>query len=170
MIFPPSLDVVTFYLEGLDEYHELTVASSQMSFRFETFFFREAISAKKQVKFSGVRYSMSLQYEQMLQHNAVRTFYKRILDETLGGSARVRLYMTQESLIVDQTDYIDVSLGSVESFLDYRNQVRRHYYTMSFEGQFPEVGIGLAYIIDNDGQFVFNNEGRRIFAQLNPFV
>ena len=170
MIFPANLSVVTFYLEGLDEYHELDVASSQMGFQFETFYLREAISAKKRVKFSGVRYSMSLTYEQTRQHDKVRAFYGRLLEETADDYPRVRLYFVTESSIDEETDYIDVSLGSVNAFLNYRNQVRRHYYTMSFDGQFPEVGLGLAYIIDNSGNFVFNNEGRRIFASLNPFA
>ncbi len=170
MIFPANLSVVTFYLEGLDEYHELDVASSEMAFNFETFYLREAISAKKRVKFSGVRYSMSLTYEQTRQHEQVRSFYGRLLDETADGYARVRLYLQDEASIVFDTDYIDVSLGSVNSFLEYRNKIRRHYYTMSFDGQFPQVGLGLAYVVSNDGNFVFNNEGRRIFAQLNPFT
>lgn len=170
MIFPANLGVVTFYLEGLDEYHELIVSSSQMGFAFETFYNRETISAKKRIKFNGVRYSMSLTYEQTRQHDAVRSFYDRLYVESADEYARVRLYLTSQASIGEQTDYLDVLLGSMDAFLGYRNQVRRHYYTMAFDGQFPEVGLGLAYVIDNDGNFVFNNEGRRISTQLNPFA
>ena len=170
MIFPANLNVVTFYLEGLDEYHELDVSSSQMGFSFETFYNKEAISSKKRVKFSGVRYSMTLTYEQTKQHDKIREFYGKLLSETTNGYPRVRLYFVRESSIVFDTDYIDVSLGDLTSFMNYRNQVRRHYYTMSFDGQFPEVGLGLAYVVTNDGNFLFNNEGRRILVLLNPFA
>lgn len=170
MIFPANLSLVTFYLEGLDEYHQLDVSSSQMSFNFETFYLRETIGAKKRVKFSGVRYSMTLTYEQTRQHDKVREFYARLLEETADGYPRVRLYFIEESSIVFDTDYIDVSLGDLNSFLGYRNQIRSHYYTMSFDGQFPEVGLGLAYVVTNDGNFLFNNEGRRILVLLNPFA
>ena len=170
MIFPTSLPVVTFYLEGLNEYHELTVQNASTEFKFEYFYSREAISAKRRVKISGVRFDFSMSFNQTREHDKVRDFYQALYNEYTSGNSRVRLYLTEQSSIGNQTDYLQVAVGDMNAFFEYRNQVRRHYYQISFTGVFSEFGIGLAFIIDNDGNFVFNNEGRRIMTQLNPYA
>jgi len=49
------------------------------------------------------------------------------------------------------------------------NTIARHGYEMSFTGVFPDIGIGLAYIITNDEFLYLTNDGDRYIVQLNPY-
>lgn len=170
MIFPSDLPLVTFYLEGLDEYHEVGVFASSMEFKFEPYYLKEAVSASKKVKFRGVRFDMRLSLDQTRSHGDLKAFYESAMKECVEGNGRIRLYLVKESVIEAQTDYLQVVVENLESVFSVKNHVGRQSYQMSFSGLFSEMGIGLAYVIDNDGFFVFNNEGRRMVVQFDQFA
>ena len=169
MIFPATLPLVTFYMVRDDAYHELPVSSCQTVFSFETFYSREAISAKKVTKFNGMRFEMRMSLDASTRNADFRSFFNAVLAEHDAGNGRMRLYLRAEASIGEQNDYIDVS--PTESLVNHfcRNQITRTAYDISVTGIFAEVGMALAYVVDNDGNFIFNNDERRIMAQLNPY-
>lgn len=169
MIFPATLPLVTFYMVRLDEYHELPVSSCETTFSFESFYAREAISAKKRTKFNGMRFEMIMGLDATTKNADFRSFFNAMLYEHYAGNGRMRLYLRSQASIGVESDYIDVT--ATQSALNHlcRNQITRTAYNISVTGEFAEVGMALAYIIDNDSNFVFNNDGRRIMAQLNPY-
>lgn len=166
MIFPKDLPYVTLYLPTRNEYFQLSVSGAQTTFTSELFYSREAISAKKDVKISGLRIDMSLSFEQTLQHETIRRFWNGLYAES---SQTVYLYFEQESDIDSNTDYIELVLSDFLASMRYSNQIGRHGYTMSFTGILREFGIQISYIIFGDGSFVIDGAGNRYVFKLNPF-
>lgn len=167
MIFPTVLDNVTFQLVSLNQYHQIGVSSSTMRFSFEPFYSKEAITGRKRVSFRGVRFDGDITLDQTTEHDTIRDLYNDIYQELSVAGGSVRLYFTESASIGQQTDYIDVVMEPNLANMTYSNQVRRHSYRLGFSGLFPTFGLGIAYVIDNDGNFVFNNDGTRIFVILN---
>ena len=165
MIFPRTLPFVTMYVPDADEYYELPVYASRLNFALESFYQREAISGMRDYKPRGVRFDMSLSFDQTQNHDTLREFFNQsvtIQDEP------VRMYFTSQSNINSTTDYFDVLNSDFAASLKYDNQIRKHGYNLNFTGRNADIGIGLFYILMNDGDFVLNNEGQRLIVQINP--
>jgi len=165
MIFPAKLPYVTMYVPDADTYYELPVFASSLNFALESFYQREAISGMRDYKPRGVRFDMSLSFDQTQNHDTLREFFNQLVaiqDEP------VRMYFTSQSNINSTTDYFDVLNSDFAASLKYDNQIRKHGYNLNFTGRNVDIGLGLFYILMNDGDFVLNNEGQRLIVQINP--
>lgn len=165
MIFPKTLPKVTMYVPDSEQYYELGVFASRLNFSLESFYQREAISGSRDYKPRGVRFDMSLSFDQTQNHDTLREFFNELVTIQDG---HIRMYFTEQSNITDTTDYFDVLNSDFAASLNYDNQIRKHGYSLSFTGKTADIGIGLFYIIMNDGDFVLNNEGQRLLVQINP--
>jgi len=170
MIFPANLDVVTFHMRRRNVYKEFFVDKSEVRYDFENYYSRNSISGRRLNRFAGVRFSMTLIFDVTKDHDAIRDFYRVLYDDYVDGFSIISLYLVPESEIIDTTTFLEIQLGNLNSFLDYRNQVRRHYHQMNFFGMFAEPGIGLAYVIDDQGNLILNHEQNRVMVLLNPFT
>ena len=165
MIFPKTLPYVTMYVPDADTYYELPVFASSLNFALESFYQREAISGMRDYKPRGVRFDMSLSFDQTQNHDTLREFFNQLV--TIQDEP-VRMYFTAQSNIESTTDYFDVLNSDFAASLKYDNQIRKHGYNLNFTGRNYDIGIGLFYILMNDGDFVLNNEGQRLIVQINP--
>ena len=165
MIFPRMLPYVTMYVPDTDQYYELPVFASRLNFALESFYQREAVSGKRDYKPRGVRFDMSLSFDQTQNHDTLREFFNQLVTVQDG---KIQLYFTQRSNIESTTDYFEVLNSDFAASLNYENQIRKHGYNLNFTGRNYDIGIGLFYIIMNDGDFVLNNEGQRLLVQINP--
>ena len=165
MIFPRTLPYVTMYVPDVDTYYELPVFASRLNFALESFYQREAISGMRDYKPRGVRFDMSLSFDQTQNHDTLREFFNQLV--TIQDEP-VRMYFTAQSNINSTTDYFDVLNSDFAASLKYDNQIRKHGYNLNFTGRNVDIGLGLFYILMNDGDFVLNNEGQRLIVQINP--
>ena len=165
MIFPKTLPYVTMYVPDTDQYYELPVFASRLNFALESFYQREAISGSKDYKPRGVRFDMSLSFDQTQNHDTLREFFNQLV--TVQDSP-VHMYFQKQEDIINSTDYLEVLNSDFAASLKYENQIRKHGYNLNFTGRNYDIGIGLFYIIMNDGDFVLNNEGQRLLVQINP--
>jgi hypothetical protein len=164
MIFPAKLPYVTMYVPDTDQYYELPVFASRLNFALESFYQREAISGSKDYKPRGVRFDMSLSFDQTQNHDTLREFFNQLV--TVQDSP-VHMYFQKQEDIINSTDYLEVLNSDFAASLKYENQIRKHGYNLEFTGRFSDLGIGLFYILTNDGGFVLNNEGQRLVVTIN---
>lgn len=168
MIFPASLPVVTFYLPELDEYHEITISGAQTSFQAESFYQRDAISAKKSTKLRGLRFSVDMSFEQSTQHDTIRDFWNSIYDEIQAGGDEIHLYLKAQSSIAGDDDYFELIPNDFLANLAYRNTIGRHGYDFSFTGKItvPEItAVDVIFVIVQNGDFVINLAGDNIIVE-----
>lgn len=165
MIFPKTLPKVTMYVPDSEQYYELGVFASRLNFSLESFYQREAISGSRDYKPRGVRFDMSLSFDQTQNHDTLREFFNELVTIQDG---HIRMYFSSQEDIVDTTDYLSLLNSDFAASLKYDNQIRKHGYNLSFTGRFPELGIGLFYVITNDEFFVLNNAGQKLVVQINP--
>lgn len=166
MIVPSTLPYVTLYLPEADEYYEFGVSSSQIRFTMDAFYEREAISAKRSSSFKGFRLDMGIQLEQTDNHDLMREFWNNLYEES---SNEIQLYLRRESTIEDRTPAFDVIIDSFVAKTNIRNTIARHGYDLSFSGIFPDIGIGLAYVITNTEFLYLTNDNEKYIVQLNPY-
>jgi len=164
MIFPNVLPFVTFYGEDTETYYELPVANAAMRFQVENYYDREAISAKKDFRIRGIRFAVDLAFDQTMDHDVMRD-----LVNAMQVNSTMSFYMQKEIDIDQTTDFVQIISTSFASDLNYNNQIRQHNYRMSFTGTISDFGIGLYYVIDNDGFFVLTNDGSRIIADATVY-
>ena len=153
------------YVPDSDEYYELPVYASRLNFALESYYQREAISGMRDYKPRGVRFDMSLSFDQTQNHDTLREFFNELVTIQDGT---IRMYFTERSNIEDTTDYFEVLNSDFAASLKYDNQIRKHGYNLNFTGRNVDIGLGLFYILMNDGDFVLNNEGQRLIVQINP--
>lgn len=165
MIFPKTLPKVTMYVPDSEQYYELGVFASRLNFSLESFYQREAISGSKDYKPRGVRFDMSLSFDQTQNHDTLREFFNELVTIQDG---HIRMYFSSQEEIIDTTDYLSLLNSDFAASLKYDNQIRKHGYNLSFTGRFSELGIGLFYVITNDEFFVLNNAGQKLVVQINP--
>jgi len=165
MIFPAKLPYVTMYVPDADQYYELPVFASRLNFALESFYQREAISGSKDYKPRGVRFDMSLSFDQTQNHDTLREFFNQLV--TLQDDP-IRVYFMREQEIDEDADYFNMLNNDFAASLKYENQIRKHGYNLSFTSRNYDLGIGVFYIITNSEDFVFNNAGRRLLVQINP--
>jgi hypothetical protein len=168
MIFPASLPVVTFYFPEQDTYYELTISGAQTTFQAESFYQRESISAQKQTKFRGLRFSLSMSFSQSNQHSLMRDFWNAVYDEIQQGGDEIHVYLKAQSSIADDDDYFELVPNDFLANLAYRNTIGRHGYDLSFTGKItvPEItGVDVIFVIVDNGDFVINDAGEFIIVE-----
>lgn len=160
-----SLPFVTLHFPWINTYHEIKVSASECLFEVESYERKEAVSGMIDFKARGIRFSMNLYFDQTVQHDLFRhamsqmNYHYRV--------DKVRVYLMALSEIGQQSEYIDILPDSLRSSLSYSDQIRRHSHSMSFVGYVPAIGIGLFYVVDNDGNFIFTNNSTRIVAEVS---
>jgi hypothetical protein len=107
---------------------------------------------------------MSLSFDQTQNHDTLREFFNQLV--TVQDSP-VHMYFQKQEDITNSTDYLEVLNSDFAASLKYENQIRKHGYNLEFTGRFSDLGIGLFYILTNDGGFVLNNEGQRLVVTIN---
>lgn len=168
MIFPAKLEAVTFYLPVRNKYYSFIVFASSVKYAMETFYQREAISGKKTTGIRGFRFAMDMTFDQSSQHEKMADFWNDLYQEYAGNGDIIRMYLMDEDAVNSQSDYLEVTIEAFMANFGYRNTVRNHGYSLSFTGSFPQIGIGLVFLLDNADIFVFDNSGQRILVELNP--
>jgi hypothetical protein len=163
MIFPKQLPYVTFYIPDAEQYYQLGVSGCEFKFTFEPYYTREAISAKRDTKMRGMRFDMDFTFAQTQDHSTMRSLWNNIY--ALPNS-EIRMYLMEIDLIDAYADYFSVITRDFVANHTYSNTIGRHGYNMSFTSALPDLGIGVAYLINEDGVFVLTNEGERIYVDL----
>jgi len=153
------------YVPDADQYYELAVNSSRLNFTLESFYQREAVSGKRDYKPRGVRFDMSLSFDQTQNHDTLREFFNELVGLQ---DDPIRVYFMRQQEIEDGSDYFNMLNNDFAASLNYENQIRKHGYNLSFTSRNYDLGIGVFYIITNSEDFVFNNAGRRLLVQINP--
>lgn len=163
MIFPKQLTHVTFYIPDNDQYYELVVSSAEIKFSMQPFYTRDAISARKEFSLRGLRLDMDLSFQQTLNHDTIRALWNAIY---LYPNGDMQMYLRDQSSIDVYTDFFTVLATDFVSNYAYSNTMGRHGYNMRFSTVLPEIGIGLAYLVNTDEVFVLNNDSEKIFVDL----
>lgn len=163
MIFPKQLSYVTFEIPEAERFYELTVSGAQFGFTFEPFYSREAISAKKKTSFRGMRLDMSFSFNQTQDHDIIRQFWG---DVYALPNSEIRMYLKKQDDIDIYQDFFRVVTTDFIANHTYSNTIARHGYEMSFTSILTEIGIGLDFLINEDGVFVLNNDGQKIYVDL----
>jgi len=168
MIFPAKLPKVTFYLPEQDEYHEMTIFASSMSFIAESFYSKEAISAKKIQPLRGFRINLNFSFDQYMSHSSMRDFWNSIYDEYNSGGDEIHLYLMAQTDIEDDSDYLEITMTEFLADFAYRNTIGRHGYNLSFTGKIslPEITeVDVSYVIVTNGDFVIDTAGNFIVIE-----
>jgi len=163
MIFPKTLPFVTAYILDTDQYYELPVFASRLNFALESFYQREAISGSKDYKPRGVRFDMSLSFDQTQNHDTLREFFNEMVQVQ---DTEIRMYFSSKQGITDPQDYIGVINDSFAANLNYENQIRKHGYSLNFTGRIVTENQGVFFVITDDGDFVVDSQGERIRVQV----
>lgn len=159
MTFPRTLPIVTIEVPDSGTFYELPVYASRMSFGLESFYQREAISAKKDYAPRDLRFNMSLSFDQTQNHDTLRDLFNELVEVQDGA---IRMHFSTQDEISD--NYIEVINEGFAAAMNYENQIRKHNYNLNFTAVFA--GGLFAFVIDNDGFFVLDNSGNRIKVQL----
>lgn len=163
MIFPRTLPFVTAYIPDTDQYYELPVFASRLNFALESYYQREAISGSKDYKPRGVRFDMSLSFDQTQNHDTLREFFNEMVETQ---NTEIRMYFSSQAGITDSEDYVSVINDAFAANLDYQNQIRKHGYSLNFTGKIIDEQAGVFFVITDDGDFVIDNQGQRIRVQV----
>lgn len=163
MIFPKQLTHVTFYIPDNGEYYELAISGGELRFSAEPFYSRDAISAKKQYLLRGLRIDMDLSFQQSLNHDTIRALWNAIY---LYPNGEMQMYLRPQEDVDIYTDYFVVLATDFAANHTYSNTIGRHGYNMRFSTVLPDIGIGLAYLVNTDEVFVLNNDSEKIFVDL----
>lgn len=163
MIFPKQLTHVTFYIPDNDQYYQLAVSGAEIKFSVDQFYSRQAISAKKQFLMRGLRLDIDLSFQSTLNHDVIRGLWNAVY---LYPTGDIRMYLRAEDDIDVYTDYFVILATDFVANYAYSNTIARHGYNMRFSTILPEIGVGLAYLVNTDEVFVINNESEKIFVDL----
>lgn len=158
MIFPNNLPAITMYLDGTGLYYELPVNASKTEVSAEFYYNREAISAKKDVKMSGLRIDIEASISQAISHEEIRAFFGDLYSEPSG---KARLYLKAKDGIDNTDNYFDVLVTDLVANTSYRNTINRQSYDFKFTGVTRDASIITGFVITNDGFYYLTNEGDR---------
>ena len=164
MIFPNKLPAITMYLDGTGLYYELPVNASKTEVSAEFYYNREAISAKKDVKMSGLRINIEASISQAISHEEIRTFFGDLYSEPSG---KARLYLQGKDGIDNADNYFDVLVTDLVANTSYRNTINRQSYDFKFTGQVRDLAFATGFVITNDGFYYLTNDGFRYLFTLD---